>query len=83
MGTVAEYKMLSHFGADLVGMSLLPESIFLKSINAKYQLYSLPVCSYANLDYSITEPTHKQVIQIADQGVLGLLQLLKEKINLQ
>ena len=81
LGTVAEYKMLSNFGADLVGMSLLPESIFLKSINAQYTLYSLPVCSYSALNYNITEPTHRQVIQIADQGVLDLLKILKEKVN--
>lgn len=83
LGTVAEYKMLSSFGADLVGMSMLPESIYLSSMKTKYDLYSLPVCSYAPLGYDIIEPSHKQVVEIANKGVLGIIDILKAKINIQ
>lgn len=81
LGTVAEYVMLSRYKADLVGMSMLPEAIFLNSINANYYLYSLPVCSYASLDYTITEPKHTQVLEIANKGILDLLDIIKKHIK--
>jgi len=81
LGTVAEYRMLRKFGADIIGMSMLPESIFLTSLNSNIELYSLPVCSYSSLDYNIVEPTHEEVISVAKKGVLNLLEILKREIK--
>ena len=76
LGTAAEYKMLFQFGADLVGMSMLPELIYLKSIDVNPLLYSLPVCSYHPLGYDIPEPSHEQVIEVANQAVSKLVAIL-------
>ncbi len=69
LGTVAEYKMLAKLGADLVGMSMLPEQIYLNGINANYKLYSIPVCTYYPITYDIQEPSHKEVIAIAEIAI--------------
>ncbi len=81
LGTVAEYKMLNQFGADLVGMSMAPERIYLNSINAQTTLYSLPVCTYHPVTYRIKEPSHKEVMQIADTAVSGLVTILSSLIS--
>ena len=81
LGTVAEYKMLFKFGADLVGMSMLPESIYLKTIGVKPLLYSLPVCSYYPIDYNISEPSHEQVIEVANQAISKLVTILATLIT--
>jgi len=76
LGTVAEYKMLFQFGADLVGMSMLPESMYLKSMDTIPLLYSLPVCSYYPISYNISEPSHEQVIEVANQAISKLVTIL-------
>ena len=76
LGTVAEYKMLFQFGADLVGMSMLPELIYLKSKDVNPLLYSLPVCSYYPISYNISEPSHEQVIEVANQAISKLVTIL-------
>lgn len=81
LGTVAEYKMLAQFGADLVGMSMLPELIYLKSIDENLSLYSLPVCNYHPIDYDIDEPSHAQVIHIANRAIPNLVTILTSIIT--
>ena len=76
LGTVSEYKMLLQFGADLVGMSMLPESTYLNSIGVKPLLYSLPVCNYYPIDYNIFEPSHEQVIDETKQAIPKLVTIL-------
>ncbi|MDG1717889.1 MAG: hypothetical protein P8H42_09690 [Saprospiraceae bacterium] len=76
LGTVAEYKMLLQFGADLVGMSILPESTYLNSIGVKPLLYSLPVCNYYPITYNIFEPSHEQVIDETNQAIPKLVTIL-------
>ena len=77
LGTVAEYKMLSKFGADLVGMSMTPEMMYLNSINANTLSYSIPVCSYYPISYSIQEPSHDQVIEIVKESISKLVTILE------
>ena len=81
LGTVAEYKMLCLFGADFVGMSMLPELTYLMSISVNPDLYSLPVCSYHPIDYNIKEPSHKQVILVANQSISKLVTILSTTIT--
>lgn len=76
LGTVSEYKILSKFGGDLVGMSMLPEQIFLDSINANYKLYSIPVCTYHPITYYVQEPKHTEVMAIAEAAVPELVRIV-------
>lgn len=81
LGTIAEYKNLALLGADLVGMSMLPESIFLKNSNQKKTLYSLPVCNYHPIDYRSLEPSHTEVMEIADQSIKKLHSIISNTIK--
>lgn len=80
LGTPAEYKMLHHLEADLVGMSLLPEQNFLFDKNIKTHYLSLPVCNYFPFE-NIKEPTHQSVIEVADKGVLKLVSIFQHYLN--
>lgn len=68
LGTIAEYKMLSKLGADLVGMSLYPEAIYMKDKSIEVTWLSLPVCNYYPFAI-ITEPTHEEVVAIANSAI--------------
>ena len=68
--------MLLQFGADLVGMSILPESTYLNSIGVKPLLYSLPVCNYYPITYNIFEPSHEQVLDETNQAIPKLVTIL-------
>lgn len=81
LGTVAEYNMLAKCGADVVGMSMLPESIYLSSISANVMLYTLPVCSYDPIHYGISEPSHDEVVAIAKEAVSDLVAILESIIT--
>lgn len=77
LGTVAEYKILSKLQADMVGMSMLPESTYLKGKRKSINLYTLPVCTYYPIENNITEPSHSEVIVIANRSVIKLLSILR------
>ncbi len=80
LGTGAEYKMLENLGADLVGMSMLPEVKYLVTQSVKLRLLSLPVCNYYPFE-NIKEPSHKEVIELADASTISLRDLFCKMLN--
>jgi|GEM_PF-389243 len=79
-GTLSEYRMLAKLGADLVGMSMLPEWLYLQSQDVETHFLSLPVCSYHPLR-ELNEPTYEAIIEIAKTGVPKLVQLYKDYLK--
>ncbi|MCB0707226.1 MAG: hypothetical protein KDC34_18040 [Saprospiraceae bacterium] len=71
LGTRAEYEALVRMGADLVGMSLLPEKSYLQKRGIAHSCLSLPVVNYHPISES-TEPGHTEVLRIAQQGSIKL-----------
>ena len=80
LGSLAEYNMLYWLGAQLVGMSLLPEYHVLKELLIETTLLSLPVCNYAPLN-ELIEPTHQEVINVANKAVIDLARIYKTHVK--
>ena len=75
-GSAAEYKMLSKLGADLVGMSMLPESSYLKSLNVDVHFLSVPVCNYYPF-IDLSEPSFEEVLKVSFEAVPKLVNIFK------
>lgn len=81
LGTLSEYKMLNKMGADLVGMSMWPEYLFCNSNDFNFSLLSFTVCNYFPLE-NIQEPSHKEVVALANEGAQKLANLFKDYLNI-
>ena len=73
--TTAEYVMINKVGADLVGMSTVPEVIVAKHAGMNIAAVSI-VSNVCFPPESITETTIEEVIQIANQASEKLNQIL-------
>jgi len=80
LGSLAEYKMLNLLGADLVGMSMLPEYCYLKSMGIQAHFLSIPVCNYYPFE-AAKEPSFEEVLRISSIAVPTLADIFKRFIN--
>ena len=74
LGSLAEYKMLNLLGADLVGMSMLPEFCYLKSTDIQAHFLSIPVCNYFPFE-NVEEPSFEDVLKISSIAVPVLAEI--------
>ncbi len=77
--TPAEIEMARRMGADLVGMSIVPESIVGKQLGLKI----LGMCCVTNMAAGTSkEPvTHQSALRVAERAATKLARLLKEIVK--
>jgi purine-nucleoside phosphorylase len=80
LGSLAEYKMLNLLGADLVGMSMLPEYCYLKSVGIQAHFLSIPVCNYYPFEEA-AEPSYEEVLKISSASVPVLVEFIKSYLT--
>ncbi|HUX06926.1 MAG TPA: purine-nucleoside phosphorylase [Acidobacteriota bacterium] len=76
--TPAEVRMLSAMGADVAGMSLVPESLTAAQIGLR--VLALACVTNAHCDHQEAELTHDEVLERADSMVTSLGRLIKEML---
>ncbi len=73
--TRAEYRMFRRIGADMVGMSTVPETILAASLGMRVLAFSV-ITNVASPD-SLTETTHEDVLVAAQNAQVRLVSILK------
>ncbi len=74
--TVAEYTMFHRWGADILGMSTVPEAIVAKHSNLKLTVISV----VSNLCYppeAIHETTVEEVIEVARKSAISVQKIIQ------
>jgi purine-nucleoside phosphorylase len=74
--TRAEYRMFRRIGADMTGMSTVPEAILAASLGMKVLAFSV-ITNMASPD-SLAETSHEDVLSAAQQAQAKLTDLLRE-----
>ncbi len=78
--TTAEYTMFHHWGADILGMSTVPEAIVAKHSNLKLTVISV----VSNLCYppeAINETTVEEVIAVARKSAVSIQKVVGQLIT--
>ena len=73
--TPAEIKMARMLGADIVGMSVVPEAILARRLGLR--IAALAVVTNFGAGFSGGNPSHSETKSVAMQGAIGLRRLLR------
>jgi purine-nucleoside phosphorylase len=73
--TPAEIKMARTIGADIVGMSTVPETIVARSLGLR--VAALSIVTNFGAGFQGGNPTHAETREIAMQGAISLRRLLR------
>ncbi len=77
--TPAEYKLYRQMGADLIGMSTIPEVIVAKQANIKVGVLSVVTNTFD--PNRITETTLEEVVEVVEQVEETLIKIIVEVIH--
>lgn len=77
--TPSEYIMFRHLGADLVGMSTVPEVIVARHMNMK--VFGISIVTDSGVAGQIVEVSHEEVQQVAMKAEPKMTLILKELIK--
>ena len=73
--TPAEIKMARMLGADVVGMSIVPEAILARRLGLR--VAALAVITNFGAGFSGGNPSHSETLKVAMQGAISLRRLLR------
>ncbi len=73
--TPAEVKMARIIGADLSGMSIVPEAILARGLGPR--VAALAVITHFGAGFSGGNPSHSETRKVAMQGAIGLRRLVR------
>ncbi|MDH4395748.1 MAG: S-methyl-5'-thioinosine phosphorylase [Limnobacter sp.] len=80
--TAAEVKRLARDGADIVGMTGMPEAALARELNIPYAHLALVVNSAAGVGSSAQEISHAQIAQVVAAGMSRVMGVVKSMIQL-
>lgn len=80
--TAAEVKRLARDGADIVGMTGMPEAALARELNMPYAHLALVVNSAAGVGDSAQEISHTQISQVVASGMSRVMDVVKSMIQL-
>jgi 5'-deoxy-5'-methylthioadenosine phosphorylase len=80
--TAAEVKRLARDGADIVGMTGMPEAALARELNIPYAHLALVVNSAAGVGDSAQEVSHAQIAQVVAAGMSRVMDVVKSMIQL-
>lgn len=81
--TAAEVRKLGRDGADIVGMTGMPEASLAREIDLPYAHVALVVNQGAGVGQSEKEISHAQIAQVVEEGMQRVMSVLKSMIGLQ
>lgn len=76
--TPAEYLMFRHLGADIVGMSTVPEVIVARHMDMT--VFGISIVTDSGVPGQIVEISHEEVQQVASKAEPNMTQILKELV---
>ena len=77
--TPAEYKMFRLFGADLVGMSTVPEVIVARHSGMK--IFGISIITDSGVPDEIVEISHEEVLKVAMKAEPKMTLIMKKLIE--
>lgn len=80
--TAAEVRRLARDGADIVGMTGMPEASLAREIDLPYAHIALVVNQGAGVGQSEKQISHAQIAQVVDSGMQRVMAVLKSMIGL-
>lgn len=80
--TAAEVRRLARDGADIVGMTGMPEAALARELNMPYAHLALVVNSAAGVGDSAQEISHAQISQVVAAGMSRVMDVVKSMIQL-
>lgn len=80
--TAAEVRRLAKDGADIVGMTGMPEAALARELGIPYAHLALVVNAAAGVGDSAQEISHTQIAQVVGDGMERVMNVIKSMINL-
>jgi 5'-deoxy-5'-methylthioadenosine phosphorylase len=80
--TAAEVRRLARDGADIVGMTGMPEAALARELNMPYAHLALVVNAAAGVGDSAQEISHAQISQVVAAGMSRVMDVVKSMIQL-
>jgi 5'-deoxy-5'-methylthioadenosine phosphorylase len=80
--TAAEIQRLARDGADVVGMTGMPEATLARELNIPYAHLNLVVNQAAGVGDSAKEVSHTQMLQVVQNGMVRVMSIVKSMVQL-
>lgn len=80
--TAAEVKRLARDGADIVGMTGMPEAALARELNIPYAHLALVVNQAAGVGESAQEISHAQISKTVNEGMGRVMSIIKSMVQL-
>ena len=80
--TAAEVKRLSRDGADIVGMTGMPEAALARELSIPYAHLALVVNAAAGVGSSANEISHVQIAHVVQEGMARVMDVIRSLVQL-
>ena len=80
--TAAEIKRLARDGADVVGMTGMPEAALARALGIPYAHLNLVVNQAGGVGDSVKEISHAHMVQVVQNGMVRVMSIVKSMVQL-